>query len=121
VTNTAAQITSGQVRGFFVSSAQRLPVLPDLPTMREAGLEDAAVVVWHGLYVPAATPPDVVTRLSGALQTVLASEGMRVRLAELGASPVSASDATPDALRNHLATELLRWRSVIELTGLRPQ
>ena len=121
VTNAAAQIGGGQVRGFFVSSGERLPVLPDVPTMREIGLADAAVVVWHGLYAPAATPPDMVARLSNALQAVLRSDSVRARLAEIGASPVPASDATPEALRDHLAAELVRWKIVIEEAGLRPQ
>lgn len=121
VTNTAAQISAGRVRGYAVTSARRLPMLPDVPTMAEAGLGEAAVVVWHGLYAPAATPPDTVNRLSGALRAVLSSEGVIARLTDIGATPVDAADATPDALRRHLAAELARWKTVLEEAGVQPQ
>lgn len=121
ITNTAPQIADGKVRGFAITSAGRLPALPDMPTMREAGIAGAAVVVWHGLYLPAATPPAVVARYSEALQTVLRSEGVMARLTEIGAAPVSPADATPDALRSHLAAELARWKPVIEEAGVKPQ
>jgi tripartite-type tricarboxylate transporter receptor subunit TctC len=59
-TNTTGQIQSGDVKGYAVTTPERVKSLPDLPTTAEAGLPDVEVSVWHGLYVPAETPDDVV-------------------------------------------------------------
>jgi tripartite-type tricarboxylate transporter receptor subunit TctC len=119
-TTTGSQIREGKVRAFGVTSAARVDSLPDVPTLREAGLENAQLNVWHGLYLPVGTPPAVVSRVSGALREALTMEGVSVRLMELGATPAKPAAATPEALRDHLGAELQRWQSVIEASGFRP-
>jgi tripartite-type tricarboxylate transporter receptor subunit TctC len=76
------------------------------------------VSVWHGLYAPAGTPPEVVERLSQSLQAALADPGIAESLGELGTAPSPAEDATPAALEARLAEEIERWRPVIEAAGV---
>lgn len=119
-TTTGSQIREGKVRAFGVTSAARVEALPEVPTLREAGLENAQFNVWHGLYLPTGTPAAVVSRMSEVLREALNLEAVSVRLMELGAVPAKPTAATPEALRDHLAAELQRWQPVIEASGARP-
>lgn len=117
-TNTAEQIRGGTIKAYAVTSPERLDILPDLPTVAEAGLPGMEVSVWHGLYAPAGTPPEAVERLSGALQAALADPGVAEAMAQLGTAPSPAEDATPAALEARLTEEIARWRPVIEAAGV---
>ena len=117
-TNTTGQIQAGEVKAYAVTSDERLESLPDLPTTAEGGLEDMQVTVWHGLYVPADTPDEVVQELSSALQTALQDENVVSRFAELGTTPVSQERATPEAHREHLASQIELLRPIIEQAGV---
>lgn len=119
-TTTGAQIRDNKVKAFGVTSATRVETLPAVPTLRESGLAEAEFAVWHGLYLPAGTPPEVVERISAALRDALKMEAVSVRLMELGATPATADAATPGALRAHLASELVRWQTVLEAAGVKP-
>ena len=70
-TNTVTQIKSGKIKGYAVTTKERLPVLPDLPTLDESGLDGFEMTVWHGLYAPAGTPQEILDKLSAALQVAL--------------------------------------------------
>jgi tripartite-type tricarboxylate transporter receptor subunit TctC len=120
-TNTTGQIQAGEVKAYAVTSAERLDSLPDLPTTAEGGLPDMNVTVWHGLYVPAGTPEDVVQKLSSALQTALQDENVKARFAELGTTPVAAERATPEAHAEHLKAQIELWKPIIEAAGVTPQ
>jgi tripartite-type tricarboxylate transporter receptor subunit TctC len=72
----ASVIRSGHVRALITSAARRIPNFPDVPTMAEKGLSDAALSIWTGLYVPAATPAPVVARLEAALRNVMKDSGV---------------------------------------------
>ena len=89
-TNTTGQIQSGEIKAYAVTTPERVESLPDLPTTEEAGLPDLQVGVWHGLYVPADTPDEVVEQLTAALQVALEDQNVIDQLAELGAAPSSA-------------------------------
>jgi tripartite-type tricarboxylate transporter receptor subunit TctC len=117
-TNTTEQIQGGTIKGYAVTTPERLGIFPDLPTMQESGFEGFEVSVWHGIYAPKGTPPEAVERLSAALQTALADPDVAARLAELGTEPSPAEDATPAALRTRLEAEIARWRPVIEEAGV---
>lgn len=117
-TNTTEQIKGGTIKAYAVTTPERLDILPDLPTVAEAGLPDMEVSVWHGIYAPAGTPQEAIDRLSGALQTALADPDVAAQLAELGTAPSPAEDATPAALQARLAEEIERWRPVIEEAGV---
>jgi len=115
-TNTTNQIKEGKIKAYATTTAQRLDALPDVPTAREQGL-DLEVSIWHGLYAPAGTPKEIVGRLSKALQTALADDNVKKRFAQLGTAPSSQEDATPEALKKKLVSEVALWKPIIEANG----
>jgi tripartite-type tricarboxylate transporter receptor subunit TctC len=117
-TNTAERILGEEVKAYAVTTPERIEALPDVPTTEEGGLGDIQVTVWHGLYVPAGTPQEIIDALNAALVAALADEEVISRLGELGTSPVSADRATPDAHRAHLEDQIELWRPIIEEAGV---
>ena len=91
--------------------------LKDVPTAAEGGLADFQVGIWHGIYTPKGTPAEVNERLSKSLQAALKDENVAARFAELGTEPSPENDATPDALKAKLESEISRWKPVIEAAG----
>ncbi len=116
-TNTTGQIKAGKVKAYGVFTDERLDALPDVPTVKEGGLEGQSFAIWHGLYAPAGTPEPIVNKLSEALKTALADQKVIDRFAELGTAPVAADQATPAALQEKLLAEIDRWKPVIETAG----
>ena len=117
-TNTTGQITSGKVKAYAVTTPERVESLPDLPTTEEAGLEELQVGVWHGLYVPAQTPDGVVQKLTDALQVALQDQNVIDQLADLGSTPSSQEDATPEAHTERLSSQIELWQPIIEEAGV---
>ena len=117
-TNTAGQITGGEVKAYAITSPERNPAFPNLPTTAEAGLENLEVSVWHGLYVPAETPDEVVTTLSDALKEALKEQSVIDELAKLGTEPVGEDQATPEAHTEKLSSQIELWRPIIEEAGV---
>lgn len=117
-TNTSGQIAAGEVKAYAVTTPERVESLPDLPTTEEAGLPELQVGVWHGLYVPAGTPEEIVTQLSDALKVALADQGVIDQMAELGTAPVPEEDATPDAHRARLEEQIETWGQIIADAGV---
>ena len=117
-TNTSEPILGGQVKAYAVTTPERVETLPDVPTTEEAGLGDLQVSVWHGLYVPADTPQEVVDALNAALLVALADESVVTRLGELGTAPVPADRATPEAHTEQLESQIELWRPIIEDAGV---
>jgi tripartite-type tricarboxylate transporter receptor subunit TctC len=117
-TNTTSQIKGGKIKAYAVTTKTRVPTMPDLPTMNEAGLPGFEVAVWHGLYAPKGTPAPIVTQLSGALKTALKDAAVKQRFADLGTEPVAEARATPEALRAHLKSEIERWTPIIQKAGV---
>ncbi|TYB51811.1 extracellular solute-binding protein [Nonomuraea sp. PA05] len=118
-TNTSGQITAGEVKAYAVTTPERVKSLPDLPTTTEAGLPQLQVSVWHGLYVPKGTPPDVVAKLTEALKTALADQKVIDQMAKLGTAPVPAEDATPEAHTAKLQEQIGTWGKVIADAGVK--
>ena len=112
-TNTTSQISSGQVKAYAVTTSERVESLPDLPTTEEAGLPDAQVTVWHGLYVPADTPDEIVQKLTSALQTALQDQAVIDKMADLGTAPVPQDQATPAAQTQKLEEQIDAWSEVL--------
>jgi tripartite-type tricarboxylate transporter receptor subunit TctC len=117
-TNTSGPIQGGEVKAYAVTTPERVETLPELPTTAEAGLEGVEVTVWHGLYVPAETPDEVVQTLTAALQAALADENVVSELTALGAPPVSQDRATPEAHTELLQSQIEVWRPIIEEAGV---
>jgi tripartite-type tricarboxylate transporter receptor subunit TctC len=117
-TNTTEHIVGEAVKAYAVTTPERIETLPDLPTTEESGLGDVAVTVWHGLYVPAETPQEIVDALNAALLVALEDENVITRLGELGTAPVPLDRATPDAHREQLESQIELWRPIIEESGV---
>jgi tripartite-type tricarboxylate transporter receptor subunit TctC len=116
-TNTTNQIKANSIKAYAVTTAERVNSLPDVPTTAEAGLPAVQVGVWHGLYAPAGTPPEIVERLSQSLVKALADANVVAKFAELGTAPVPADQATPQALQAKLTAEIDRWAPIITAAG----
>ncbi|MDO5528277.1 MAG: tripartite tricarboxylate transporter substrate-binding protein [Paracoccus sp. (in: a-proteobacteria)] len=117
-TNTTQQIRDGSIKGFAVTVPERLDNLPDLPTMAESGLDGFEVSIWHGIYAPAGTDSEIISKLSEALQTALEDETVIERFADLGTVPSPQEDATAEALRAKVESEIDVWRPIIEEAGV---
>jgi tripartite-type tricarboxylate transporter receptor subunit TctC len=117
-TNTTTQIKAGKIKVYGVTTTKRVPSLPNVPTMDEAGLKGFEVSVWHGLYAPKGTPKAVIDKLSRALQAALKDTTLRQRFADLGADTVAENRATPEALRKHLRAEIDKWTPIIKKAGV---
>jgi tripartite-type tricarboxylate transporter receptor subunit TctC len=114
-TSTTAQlIKNDRVKVYGATSLQRLPVLPNVPTLAEQGLSNFEISVWHGLYAPKGTPKPVIDRLSKALQDALVTPPFKQAMDELGINIVSREKATPEGLRHHLEAEVKRWAPIIQ-------
>ncbi len=116
-TNTMSQIKSGKIKAYAVTTAKRVPSLPNLPTMQEEGLKGFEVAVWHALYAPKGTPQPVIDTLVKANQAALKDEGVIKRFADLGTEPVPADKATPAYLQKFLAAEIAKWGPIIQKAG----
>lgn len=116
-TNTTKQIQGGTVKAYAVTTAERLDVLPDLPTTTEGGIPGMEFGIWHGVYAPKGTPTEITERLSVSLQKALQDENVVARFAELGTEPSAQDEATPSALKAKLEGEIARWKPVIEAAG----
>ena len=116
-TNTTSQIKAGKIKAYGVTTKKRVPSLPEVPTLHEAGLPEFEVAIWHGLYAPKGTPKPIVDKLASALQQALGDTLVKTRFAELGTEPVAVDRARPDALRAHLKGEIEKWAPIIKAAG----
>ena len=116
-TNTTSQINSNKVKAYAVTSRTRVPSLPAIPTMDEAGLKGFEVGIWHGLWAPAGTPKEVVAKIQGALKDGLADASFKNRMTALGAI-VLADQATPESLDRHVKAETQKWGEIIRKAGV---
>ena len=117
-TNTASQIQAGKVKGYAVTTAEPVEALPDLPTTADAGFPEIEVGVWHGLYVPAGTPDEVVDKLTAALEVALEDQNVIDQMATLGTTPSPAEDVTPAAHTAQLEEQLDLWTPIIQESGV---
>jgi tripartite-type tricarboxylate transporter receptor subunit TctC len=116
-TNTTEQIRAGAIRGFAVTTPERIPALPDMPTAAQGGLPGFEVSVWHGLYAPKNTPRPIIDRLNRALLAALADANVARRFADLGTTPVTAARATPEYHREFWQADIAKWRPLIQAAG----
>ena len=107
------QAQAGKLRALAVTTLQRQPFAPDLPTMDEhvKGFEATS---WHGVFAPAATPPAIVDKLSKEIQAFLRQPATEAKLKELGAVRVGS---TPDEFAKHIVAETAKWAPVVEKSG----
>jgi tripartite-type tricarboxylate transporter receptor subunit TctC len=116
VASASSLIAGGQLRALAVTSAERSPAFPDLPTVAEAGVPGYAAESWYGLLAPAKTPPEIIDRLNKSAATAVQSEAFR----RLGVNEGLVMVAEPpEALDRYLRGEEERWRKVIQDAGIK--
>jgi tripartite-type tricarboxylate transporter receptor subunit TctC len=118
VQTVQAQIQAGTLRAIAVTSPQRFPAVPDIPTFAESGLPGYDVTSWYGLSFPAGTPSGTVERTNTALRSLLATEAVRTQILKVGALGRSS---TPDELKAHIADEIIKWKAVREKANIEQQ
>ena len=110
-----AHIRAGKLRPIGITSKDRSPLSPDIPTMTEQGFPDLAAVNWWGVLVPAGTPRPVIEKLNADLVKALADPDLKKRYADLGVEPVSS---TPEFFGEFIRTEQARYAKVIKEAGI---
>lgn len=119
-TNTTAQIEAGRVKAFAVTTAKPLSkhkLLKDYPTLQEMGLKDFNLTIWHGLYAPKGTPPEVTKKLNDALKVALKDPEFIKRQEDLGALVVTDNRVTPEGHKAFVGEQVKRLKAVIEAAG----
>lgn len=119
-TNTTSQIEGKKVKAFAVTTAKRLttPALKDLPTMQESGLKGFEVTIWHGLYAPKGTPPEVLAKLNAALKAALKDPEFIKKQEGLGAVVVTDKRVEPAEHKKFVAAEIAKWSPIIKAAGV---
>jgi tripartite-type tricarboxylate transporter receptor subunit TctC len=108
-------VKSGRLRALAVTGPQRSPLIPELPTIAEAGLPGYAVTLWFGLLAPAGTRADIVSRINSAIAKGLTKPQTKERLTMLGADPVGN---TPEQFRVFLGAEREKWSKTVKAAGI---
>ena len=119
-TNTTAQIEGGRVKAFAVTTAKPLsnhPVLKHYPSLQEMGLKDFNLTIWHGMYAPKGTPPDVLKKLNDALKVALKDPKFIKSQEELGAIVVTDNRVTPEGHKKFVANEIAKLKVVVDAAG----
>ena len=107
------QIQSGKMRALAVTSAQRWPTLPDVPTSAEAGLPEFQQQGWNGLFAPKQTPEPIVARLNAALRVAVASDTLQKRMDDLGSIPATGDELSPAYVSTLVPHEIEKFRKLL--------
>lgn len=119
-TNTTAQIEGGRVKAFAVTTAKPLTkhkLLKDYPSLQEMGLKDFNLTIWHGLYAPKGTPPEVTKKLNDALKVALKDPDFIKKQEDLGALVVTDNRVTPEGHKAFVGDQVKKLKAVIEAAG----
>jgi tripartite-type tricarboxylate transporter receptor subunit TctC len=118
ITTTAPTVQGGQVRALGTTGLKRSAVLPDVPTIAEAGLPKYEATIWLGIMAPTGTPKPIVDRLNGEINRVLAKPEVREAWTKQGAVPMTM---TPDEFDRYLRADIDKWAEVVKTTGAKVQ
>jgi tripartite-type tricarboxylate transporter receptor subunit TctC len=110
------QVKAGQLRALGVTSAERFPVLPDVPTIAESGLPGFDASSWHMIIAPTCTPEPIVSKLRDEFRTIIALPEVKQQLLNVGL--VGVDSPGPDQLRKFVESETARWSKIVEQAGL---
>ena len=115
ITGPLPHARSGKLRALAVSSAKRVEIAPELPTVAESGVPGFDVIAWYNLFAPAGTPRRIVDQLNAEVNRMLQQAEVRERFRTLGVAPLGG---TPGALGNYLKFEVARWSKLIKAAGI---
>jgi tripartite-type tricarboxylate transporter receptor subunit TctC len=110
IVSAQPNLKTGKLKAIGITSLQRSPLMPEVPTLSESGVPGFEASTWFGVYAPAGTPKEIIVKLNSELIAVLKSSDMRARLAVLGAEPVGS---TPEGMAQTVAAETAKWAKVI--------
>ncbi len=116
VPNALAQVPQGRLKALAVTTSKRIPQLPDVPTMQEAGVAGYDASVWLALLAPAGTPPEIVARLNAEITKLMNSPDTHKALYDAG---VETSPSTPEAMSAYMVKEMDRWGKVVKDAGIK--
>jgi tripartite-type tricarboxylate transporter receptor subunit TctC len=116
VPSALPHIKAGKLRPLAVTMSKRIPQLPNVPTVAEAGLPGFEAVSWFGVMAPAKTAPEIVAKLNGAINKILTNAQVRARLVDQGAEPATMS---PEQFAEHIKSEIAKWGKVVKTSGAR--
>jgi len=114
IPSSLPHIRAGKLRALAVTGAKRSQLLPDLPTIAEAGVPGYDSYVWFGVVAPAGTPPEIIARLNAALVKTAATPSFRDRLTEQGYDVLSS---TPEQMANSIRGEIAKWGKIVKASG----
>ena len=117
---TVPSVKGGKIKAYASAGKARLPQLPEVPAITEAGVEGFDINISFGLYAPKGTPKPVLDQLTSALQKSVTDPEVRQRLEGMGISAVSVDQARPEALRNHLRNEIDTLGGLLIKAGVKP-
>jgi tripartite-type tricarboxylate transporter receptor subunit TctC len=117
VTVMNEHVKAGKVRALATSGKVRSSVMPDVPTLAEAGVPGYEAVIWLGLIAPKSTPPEIVKRLNAEVTKIVARPDVQAEWAKQGAV---AMTMTPDAFGRYLADDIVKWERIVRISGARP-
>lgn len=118
LTTSLPQVKAGKLKALGVSSPKRSPLVPELPTIAEAGLPGYEISYWNAVYAPAGTPAPVVQRINELMRKAMTTENVRRFVEQNGMEPFTSS---PAELASFQADEYKRWGSVIKAAGIQPE
>ncbi len=118
ISTAAGHVKQGTVRALAVTSSERSPALPEVPTLAEAGAPDQVSDIIVGVLAPGATPPDIVARLHREIVAIVALPDVRERLAALGFTPIAS---TPKEFAERIRWEIEKWAKVIRAADIKAQ
>jgi tripartite-type tricarboxylate transporter receptor subunit TctC len=111
-------VRSGRLRALAVAGAQRSELMPDVPTMKEAGVQGVEVSVWYGLLAPAGTPREIMATLADASMKAARSPELKPRLIEQGTEPIGS---TPEQFARLLREDIAKYAEAVRISGARPE
>jgi tripartite-type tricarboxylate transporter receptor subunit TctC len=115
VTTAAPHVRAGRLRGLAITSDERWPTVPDVPTFKEIGLPSMVSYTWYGVLAPAALPKAIIDRLNREIRTAIDSDEFRGKLAEQGAVPITGSR---EDFERYVKEDLAFWADVVRRTGV---
>jgi tripartite-type tricarboxylate transporter receptor subunit TctC len=117
IVNVVQQVQAGQIKAYAVGTAERSPVLPNVPTSKEGGLPEFQAQAWNALFAPKDTPQPILDQLTDALDKALDDEQTRKRLLELGSVLPAKTGRGQQALAALVKSEIARWTPIIKAAG----
>ena len=117
--NSLPHVRAGKIKVYAVTSKQRNAAAPDVPTTAEAGFPGIEVAIWHGLWAPKGTPPEIIAKLNAAAIVALKDPEVRRKLEDLGQDIPTPEQMAPAAFTAFQKAEVAKWTPIIEKAGVK--